>query len=164
MRFFVRAYKAEDIPAMVDIWNEVVDEGIAFPQEEGLNEQTAQSFFARQTYCAVVQETDSKEILGMYILHPNNEGRCKHICNTSYAVKASKRGLHVGEMLVIDSTNQAKCLGFLVMQFNAVVASNASARHLYERLGFMPLGVVPRGFRMKDGHFEDICLYYKSLR
>ena len=30
----IRKYEAEDIPAMVEIWNEVVEEGIAFPQEE----------------------------------------------------------------------------------------------------------------------------------
>ena len=34
---------------------------------------------------------------------------------------------------------------------------------LYERLGFTQLGVIPKGFRMKDGHYEDICPYYHEL-
>ncbi|MBQ9880730.1 MAG: hypothetical protein IJM45_09895 [Clostridia bacterium] len=38
-----------------------------------------------------------------------------------------------------------------------------SARHLYERLGFIQLGTIPRGFRMKDGHYENICPYYIEL-
>ena len=25
------------------------------------------------------------------------------------------------------------------------------------------LGVIPGGFRMKDGHYEDICPYYHTL-
>lgn len=50
-----------------------------------------------------------------------------------------------------------------MLQFNAVVASNIHARHLYERLGFTQLGVIPGGFRMKDGHYEDICPYYHVL-
>lgn len=50
-----------------------------------------------------------------------------------------------------------------VMQFNAVVESNIHARHLYERLGFKQLGTIPGGFRMKDGHFENICPYYHEL-
>ena len=25
------------------------------------------------------------------------------------------------------------------------------------------LGVIPGGFRMKDGHYEDICPYYHEL-
>jgi hypothetical protein len=56
---------------------------------------------------------------------------------------------------------QANLHGFGVLQFNAVVSTNIHARHLYERLGFIPLGTIPKGFRMKDGHYEDICPYYR---
>ena len=45
----------------------------------------------------------------------------------------------------------------------AVIESNVHARHLYERLGFTQLGTIPRGFRMKDGSFANICPYYKEL-
>ena len=58
---------------------------------------------------------------------------------------------------------KAKDLGFRVLQFNAVVESNTHARHLYERLGFVQLGTIPGGFRMKDGHYENICPYYHTL-
>ena len=30
-------------------------------------------------------------------------------------------------------------------------------------LGFVGLGVIPGGFRMKDGSYEDICPYYHLL-
>jgi len=53
--------------------------------------------------------------------------------------------------------------GFRILQFNAVVATNIHARHLYERLGFVQLGTIKGGFRMKDGHYEDICPYYHEL-
>ena len=45
------------------------------------------------------------------------------------------------------------------MQFNAVVANNTHALHLYERIGFTRLGVIPQGFRMPD----DIMDKYKEL-
>ena len=32
----IRGYREEDIPAMTAIWNEVVEEGVAFPQEDFL--------------------------------------------------------------------------------------------------------------------------------
>lgn len=44
----VRAYEDRDISAMVSIWNGVVEEGIAFPQEEFLDEETGKAFFAEQ--------------------------------------------------------------------------------------------------------------------
>ena len=73
------------------------------------------------------------------------------------------RGQHIGEKLVLDCLENAKRLGFKIMQFNAVVESNIHARHLYERVGFVPLGVIPKGFKMKDGHYENICPYYIEL-
>lgn len=163
MELEVRAYTPDDLPAMIRIWNEVVEDGVAFPQEELLDEITGAEFFAAQTYNAVAVEKTSGQVIGLYILHPNNVGRCGHICNASYAVERAARGLHAGEALVSDCLRQGRAHGFRVLQFNAVVASNTHARHLYERLGFQPLGVIPGGFRMKDGHYEDICPYYHTL-
>lgn len=157
----VREWKRDDIPSMIEIWNEVVEDGIAFPQEEKLSEKTGLEFFSSQTYTAVAEE-DGK-VVGLYILHPNNIGRCGHICNASYAVKKEMRGLHIGEKLVTDCLEKGKEFGFGVLQFNAVVKTNIHARHLYERFGFVQLGVIPKGFRMKDGHYEDICPYYHEL-
>ena len=163
MDIIVRAYEKNDLKEMIQIWNEIVEEGIAFPQEECLTEVTGAEFFSSQTYCAVAVEKITGKIYGLYILHPNNVGRCGHICNASYAVRSDSRGLHIGEQLVSDCLIQGKQHGFGVLQFNAVVATNIHARHLYERLGFTQLGTIPKGFRMKDGHFEDICPYYHEL-
>lgn len=163
MNIKIRAFNFTDISSMVRIWNEVVEEGAAFPQEDCLTQETGYTFFKEQTYCAVAEDCESKKIYGLYILHPNNVGRCGHICNASYAVSSGSRGLHIGEKLVQDCLVQAKRHGFTILQFNAVVATNVHARHLYERLGFKQLGTIPGGFRMRDGHYEDICLYYYLL-
>lgn len=162
MQITVREYTNHDLPEMVAIWNEVVEDGMAFPQEELLTDESGKAFFAAQSHCGVAADENGR-VLGLYILHPNNVGRCGHICNASYAVSKKARGLHIGEKLVLDCLETGKKLGFGVLQFNAVVATNLHARHLYERLGFTQLGVIPRGFRMKDGHYEDICPYYKEL-
>ena len=159
----VRAYEERDLAAMIQIWNEVVEEGEAFPQEEFLDEVTGAEFFAAQTYTAVAEDESDRTVHGLYILHPNNIGRCGHIGNASYAVKSGSRGRHIGEKLVKDCLEQAKAHSFKLLQFNAVVDSNVHARHLYERLGFVALGTVPGGFRVKDGHFENIWLYYYEL-
>lgn len=159
----IRKYEDKDLPEMIRIWNEVVEEGVAFPQEDFLTGESGRHFFASQTYCGVAADPDTDQVLGLYILHPNNVGRCGHICNASYAVRSDLRGLHIGQKLVLDCLEQGRIHGFGVLQFNAVVATNLHARHLYERLGFVQLGVIPRGFRMKDGHYEDICPYYHEL-
>ena len=98
--------------------------------------------------------------MGLYILHPNNVGRCGHICNASYAKPSCDT---IGRGIGWHCMEQGKKLGFRILQFNAVVKSNASALHLYEKLGFTQLGVIPGGFLMKDGSYEDIIPHYHVL-
>lgn len=163
MTVSIREINNGDIPAAVDIWNKVVEDGIAFPQTECLSEKTGEEFFSSQSFTGVAVDSENGEVLGLYILHPNNVGRCGHICNASYAVRSDLRGKHIGEQLVTHCMKKGKELGFGILQFNAVVRSNKAALHLYEKLGFVKLGVIPDGFKMKDGSFEDIIPHYHVL-
>lgn len=157
----VRPYGERDLEAMREIWNAVVKEGNAFPQTEPMTVDEARNFFAGQTYAGVLEEKG--ELTGLYILHPNNVGRCGHISNASFAVKKSGRGRGAGELLVRDCLEQGHRLGFRLLQFNAVVSVNQRAMRLYEKMGFHRLGSVPGGFRLPDGTFTDIFLYYIEL-
>lgn len=114
-----------------------------------------------QSFTAVAESGGM--ILGLYILHPNNIGRCRHIANASYAVKSSVRRMKIGESLVKHSLKKGRQLGFKILQFNAVVCSNTAAMRLYEKLGFTELGIIPSGFYNKSGNYEDIKLYYHVL-
>ena len=144
----IRAYNELDIPAMTEIWNEVVEKGNTFPQNEKLGSLNSSVFFAGQSYTAVALEEG--KLAGLYILHPNNVGRVGHIANASYAVKKSMQGKGIGKALVEDSLKQLSSLGFRILQFNAVVATNTRALALYERLGFERLGTIRGGFAMDD--------------
>lgn len=159
----VRAYTLSDLNKMTEIWNAVVRAGNAFPQTDPLTLKEAETFFGEQSYCGVAVSVETGDVCGLYILHPNNVGRCAHIANASYAVSENARGQGVGEALVRDCLLQAKTLGFRILQFNAVVKTNAPARHLYEKLGFVKLGEIPGGFQMPDGSFETIIPYYHAL-
>ena len=161
MAIKVVAYEKKFVGEAIKIWNEVVREGIAFPQEDELTEISGDEFFKAQSFTGLA--VDGEEILALYILHPNNVGRCAHISNASYAVRSDVRGRHLGEIIVKDSINSARALGFRILQFNAVVATNIHARHLYQRLGFKELGTIPGGFRMPDGSFEDIVPQFICL-
>ena len=45
-----------DLPDMVRIWNEVVEEGVAFPQTQALTIDSGREFFAQQSYCGVAEQ------------------------------------------------------------------------------------------------------------
>lgn len=163
MEIYIREYTLEDTLEVLPIWNLVVDEGIAFPQIETLTERSGKTFFSEQSFTGLACDPKNGKIVGLYILHPNNVGRCGHLCNASYAVHPDWRGCHIGEKLVQHSLLKGKELGFRILQFNAVVKSNQAALRLYEKLGFTSLGTIPGGFCRKDGQYEDIVPHYRIL-
>ena len=163
MQIQITAYTDRYVKEAVDIWNQVVEDGVAFPQTELLTEETGDPFFKEQSFTGLAVDAETGQAAGLYILHPNNVGRCGHICNASYAVHRDMRGHQIGEALVRHCLQKAKELGFKILQFNAVVASNTPALNLYKKLGFVRLGTIPGGFLMKDGHYEDIVVHYIVL-
>lgn len=163
MANIIRKFSNDDIEAAIEIWNEVVEDGVAFPQLEKLDVETGKKFFSNQSYTGIAINNNTNKICGLYIMHPNNVGRCGHICNASYAVKSDERGKHIGELLVKDCMIKAKKMGFRILQFNAVVSNNYFALRLYDKLGFVKLGTIPGGFLMKDGSYQDIIPHYHLL-
>ena len=155
----IRECGSADVPGAAAVWNEVVREGRAFPQTEELTESAARGFFAAQDFTATAEEDG--RVLGMYILHPNNVGRCGHQANASYAVDSAARGRGVGEALVRHSLDKARELGYRLLIFNAVVEDNTRAIALYEKLGFKRIGRVPGGFVGPDGERDTVLFYYQ---
>lgn len=46
MNITIRKYKEIDLPFMLDLWNNVVEEGISFPQMEPMSFEESKTFFA----------------------------------------------------------------------------------------------------------------------
>ncbi|MDO4540063.1 MAG: GNAT family N-acetyltransferase [Syntrophomonadaceae bacterium] len=162
MDIVIDAYGEKDLAEMISIWNEIVEEGIAFPQLELLTIDSGKEFFDQQDFVGVAKCDD--KVAGLYILHPNNVGRCGHQANTGYAVDSNMRGLKIGESLVRHSLQKAKELGYKLMILNAVVRDNESAIHIYNKLGFIKLGIVPQGFLLKTGEYQDTIVFYRELK
>lgn len=164
MNIKVRPYEKSDIASAVGIWNEIVGEGMAFPQIDELSEEEGHEFLISQTFTGIAFDEKTGEVVGLYILHPNNIGRCGHIGNASFGIKSRLRGNRIGEALIQHCLDKAEESGFHLLQFNAVVASNLAAIKLYEKTGFIKLGTIPGGFCTKAGKYEDIILYYYVLK
>lgn len=163
MNIGIRAYEKKYAAGAARIWNRVVTDAVAFPQEVPFDEKEAHEFFSSQDFTGVAVDSETDRALGVYILHPNNIGRCGHICNTSYAVSADSRGCGIGEMLVRHSAKKAKEAGYRILQLNAVVAFNHAALALYKKVGFVPMATIPGGFRLADGSYADIIPHYYVL-
>jgi L-amino acid N-acyltransferase YncA len=160
MEITVRKYEKKDFSAMTEIWNAIVLEGRSFPQDEPMDLREAEKFFSAQSFTGVAIK--EQQVVGLYILHPNNAGRCAHIANASYGVKAGERGYGIGEKLVLHSLACCRKMGFKGLQFNAVLSNNTAAIALYEKLGFKRIGTIPGGYRISRDVFEDILIFFKD--
>ena len=78
----VKKYRHEDAADATRIWNRVVEDAKAFPQTECMTPEEGDRFFSEQSYTGIAWDSETGDIVGLYLLHPNNIGRCGHICNS----------------------------------------------------------------------------------
>ena len=107
-----------------------------------------------------VAGSDDGALLGTYHLGPNHGGPGSHIANASYMVAPTARGRGVGRAMVEHSLDRTADLGYEGLQFNAVAATNRSAIKLYHDVGFVTVGVIPRGFRHPSEGLVDLLIMY----
>lgn len=53
----IRKYRENDLQTMIRIWNKVVDEGVAFPQEERLNEERGKNSSRHKATAGLLRRT-----------------------------------------------------------------------------------------------------------
>ena len=111
------------------------------------------------TYVAEI----NRNILGTYILKPNQVDLGSHIANGSYMVHPKAQGKSIGTAMCKHSLKEAKELGFRAIQFNSVVSTNTSAIHLWKKYGFSVIGTIPGGFNHQKLGYVDTLIMYKKL-
>ncbi len=72
------------------------------------------------------------------------------------------RGVGIGERMMGEALREARRVGIWLVELT-VFAANARAIHLYEKLGFSRVGVVP-GKMLRDGRHLDEVVMYADLR
>lgn len=172
------ADKIADFDGLYKIFQEVVDEGQTYPQEEADPESFKAYFFSHNAFVLKVceetkdQSEDSKdqrkdqisEIVGGLYLKPNFPGRSSHIANGGVIVAKSCRGLGVGGILFRQFVECGRKLGYQALYTNLVFVSNAASRGLCERVGFREVGRLPNAGRLKGLGYTDAIQYYLELK
>ena len=143
----IRPAAPSDWAAIHPIFERVVSEGETYAYPPALTSDAARDLWMEQPPgLTVVAEIDGV-IVGTAKMGPNRPGHGDHIGTASFMVDSTARGSGVGRKLgeyVIDWHRRE---GYEGIQFNAVVASNEAAVHLWESLGFEIVGTVPNAFR-----------------
>lgn len=147
---------------MWTIFQSVIATGDALPFADGFDQETFQShwFDAQTSYVAIADSS----VLGMYKFGANYPGLGSHIASATYVVSPGAQGKGMGRALVEHSLAQAQSDGFMAMQFNYVVSTNAPAVELYKKLGFAIVGSLPKAFRHQQLGLVDVYVMFRFLQ
>ncbi|WP_109852446.1 GNAT family N-acetyltransferase [Aquimarina sp. AU58] len=158
----IRPANKSDFEAIWSLWKVVVNQKVYFPYDDSFSREQIESSWINLNNNCFVAELE-KEIVGAYILKPNQPGYGSHIANASYMVNSQKRGMGLGHKLCAHSIDAAKELGYYAMQFNLVVSTNAAAIKVWLANGFEIIGTIPGGFKHFEKGYVDAHIFYRKL-
>ncbi|PVA07002.1 GNAT family N-acetyltransferase [Thalassorhabdomicrobium marinisediminis] len=152
----IRPATAADWPALWDILRPVFRAGETYAVDRDIDESAARALWCDSPAATFVAE-DAGRILGTYYLKTNHQGGARHVCNCGYVTDATATGRGVARAMCEHSLAEARAMGYRAMQFNLVLASNAAAVGLWQKLGFQIVGTLPQVFDhprlgLVDGH------------
>ncbi|HCP82047.1 MAG TPA: GNAT family N-acetyltransferase [Octadecabacter sp.] len=151
----IRRANEADWPAIWDMLRPVFRAGETYAVARDIDEATARAMWMDAPAATFVAE--DAEILGTYYIKTNHQGGGAHVCNCGYVTSVAAQGRGIARAMCEHSQSEARDLGYRAMQFNMVLASNAGAVRLWQKLGYDIVGTLPLAFDhpaqgMVDGH------------
>ena len=159
----IRPFEEKDWPAVWQVVEPVFRAGETWPMAPDIGEEEARGFLVKAPSAAFVACGGDGEIVGFYLLKPNQPALGAHVANAGYIVAEHARGRGVASALCRHSQDEARHMGFLAMQYNLVVATNEPAVHLWQKEGFEIIGTLPKAFRHLRLGLVDAYVMYKLL-
>jgi len=158
----VRRAVDADWPAIWAIFHAVVAAGDTYAYAPDMSEADARQIWMSPAVATYVAERGG-DIVGTYVLKPNQPPLGAHVANAGYMVRPGTFGRGVGTAMAEHSLAEARAAGYRAMQFNAVVSTNTRAVALWRRLGFDVIGTVPEGFHHRELGYVDHLIMYRRL-
>lgn len=158
----IRRAEDADFDGIWEVFHAVVSRGDTYSYDPETTKEEARDLWMPsngRTYVAVLED----EIVGTYLMKPNQPGLGSHVVNCGYMVRGDQAGRGIGRALCEHSLDTARKAGYLAMQFNFVVSTNTRAVALWERMGFAIVGTVPRAFRHRELGLVDIHVMHRFL-
>lgn len=162
--FKIRKARLEDFEEIYGIFCHVLDEGktYSYTTKEMTPERSlAYWISAPDTHCFVA-DVEGK-VAGVAAVRPNRTGRADHVANASFMVHHSYRRMGIARALGKKALQEAKRQGYKAMQYNFVVSINEVAVNLWKSLGFVVVGILPKGYRHATAGMVDVYIMHRFL-
>jgi L-amino acid N-acyltransferase YncA len=158
----IRAATQADEDAVWSIFHAVVTPGDTYVFDPQVPREEALAYWFRPGTHTYVAESGG-QVVGTYILKPNQPGLGSHVANAAFMVSPGARGSGVGRRMGEHCLAEARRLGFRAMQFNFVVSTNEAAVRLWQQLGFQIIGTLPGAFQHSQRGLVDAYVMFRTL-
>ena len=179
MSELIRLATAQDWAAIWPIWRAVVGTGETYTWDPDTDEATARRIWTGPPGAVYVVERPEPDgvprvverpdpdgvprVVATARLAPNQPGLGAHVANAAFMVAPESAGAGIGRRLAEHVLEQARLRGYVAMQFNAVVETNAAAVALWRSLGFTIIGTVPGAFRHPTAGPVGLHVMHRAL-
>jgi len=158
----IRPARDADRDAVWRVFHEVVSAGDTYAWPPDTTCEQAMALWFPGGGWTYVADLDG-EVVGTYLMKPNQPGQGSHVANCGYMVARAASGRGIGEAMCRHSLEEARRLGFRAMQFNFVVSTNTRAVALWKKCGFSVVGTVPQAFRHPTLGLVDAHVMHRLL-
>lgn len=162
----LRTPKWEDLDDFLEIINSLVDEGADILRTERVSKEEEIDFLSKvlsrlekDEMFYLVAEVDGKVVAVSEI--SKRGGYEKHVGVIGIAIRNGFRDLGIGTEIMKALVEQAQKMGLKVLTLSAF-ATNKPAIHVYEKVGFVQTGTIPKK-HFKEGKYIDEIILTKVL-
>ena len=155
----LRAPKWEDLDDLLEMINSLVDEKADIVRAERVSRDDEIDWLSsvlrrveRDDVFFLLAEVGGR-VVGSSEIGRSRGGYDSHVGGIGIAIKDGFRDAGLGTEMIKTLIAQAKSIGLKVLTLSAF-ATNKRAIHVYEKLGFVKTGTVPRKF-LRQGQYID---------
>jgi RimJ/RimL family protein N-acetyltransferase len=162
-----RTPKWEDVDDLLELINSLVEEGAEISRDEKIESRDAEIDWLSKALASLekdevfylVAEVNGKVVASsdMHMLR----GYDKHVGVIGIVIKQGFRDLGIGTRMMQTLVDEAEKKGLKVLTLSAF-ASNKRAIHVYEKIGFVQTGLIPKK-HFKEGKYIDEVIMTRVL-
>lgn len=160
----IRPAREADWPRIYALLAPVFAAGDTYPVPRDMSEAETRDYWLMPAHSVFIAERDGV-IVGTYYLmaNQNPRGGGAHVANCGYITGEAARGHGVARAMCMHSLDEARRRGFVAMQFNFVISTNAPAVHLWQSCGFEVVGRLPGAYRHPSLGVVDALVLFRAL-
>ena len=146
-----------------EIFKFVISSGDTYIYPPETTKAEARKIWMKERVCYVVKDKAGGKIMATYTIRPNLVGLGAHVANAGFMVHPHYRNMKLAQLMGAHALVEAKKLGYLAMQFNAVVSTNERSVYLWQKIGFKIIGTIPKSFNHQTKGLVDIYIMHRFL-